>query len=611
MQLFYTVRAGDSLFLIARRWELPIQSLIAANNLTPPYTIFVGQQLSVPPGVDRVRVEPGDSVYRISQSFGVPASVIIEANRLQPPYVIYPGQLLKVPPGVPYYVVQPGDTLFEIAHRYNVISGGQAAPELIQRLNRLPTVSITPGMRLAIPYAPPGDGGLIAYTTDAAGEFDIWLYNPRNGAVIRLTYGLADTFSVPVWSPDSRTIAFIGRNRIIFVIDVNTGAVASIDQVGELPPPGLDWSADNRTLAYVKQDAIVLYDIVAHRSRTIPQPGVSEVQWFPIGDELLFEAPDESGTSQLFRIRTDGTGKRQITRNTGGLLHNIRISPDGYFALYTTPGVSISIIHTVEIDTGNDFEVPGGPLAKNYFPAWSPDSTRIAYSATAFEDRGYFSLIRIAGSRGENDSTWAISDCFATPVDWSPDAKKVVYLSGCNGGGFASEIWLFDTSHPVPIRLLAGGRITAVQWSPQPIAGLPKKTYTNPVYKVSFEYPAHWRRVTDERYEGPDGFFQISAISAGSDIQEVCRNEAFHPLRPYGSQPRISPAVIRGQEACYIFPSPDQPAEMRGQAALIVRYPRPVVIEGQTYNYFILWADQMHINEISATLTFLNTKNFP
>jgi TolB protein len=65
MQLFYTVRHSDTLSQISRRWELPVESLIAANNLSPPYTIFVSQQLSVPPGVDVYRVRLGDSVYKL------------------------------------------------------------------------------------------------------------------------------------------------------------------------------------------------------------------------------------------------------------------------------------------------------------------------------------------------------------------------------------------------------------------------------------------------------------------------------------------------------------------------------------------------------------------
>jgi TolB protein len=153
MQLFYTVRPGDNLYQIAKRWELPLDTLIAANNIGPPYTIYVGQQLSVPPGVDVIRVKQGDSVYKIAQLFGIQPAIIIEANQLQPPYQIQVGQLLKVPPGTPYYVVQPGDTLFQIARRFNVITGEQNNYELIRQINQLPTNNLSPGMKLIIPYA--------------------------------------------------------------------------------------------------------------------------------------------------------------------------------------------------------------------------------------------------------------------------------------------------------------------------------------------------------------------------------------------------------------------------------------------------------------------------
>ena len=86
MQIFYTVRQGDSLYGIAKRWEL-FQSIpsIAANNIAPPYAIQIGQQLSVPPGVDVVRVMPGDTIYKIAQFYRIPLTVIIQANKLTPP----------------------------------------------------------------------------------------------------------------------------------------------------------------------------------------------------------------------------------------------------------------------------------------------------------------------------------------------------------------------------------------------------------------------------------------------------------------------------------------------------------------------------------------------
>jgi TolB protein len=603
MQLFYTVRPGDTLYQIARRWELPLETLIAANNLTSPNSIFVGQQLSVPPGVDVIRVKPGDTVNQISQNFGVPASVIIQANELQPPYVIQAGQLLKVPPGFPYYVVQPGDTLFQIANRFNVITGSQSNFELIMKVNNLSSTVISPGMKLIIPYAPPGDRGVIAYTSNRNGSYDIWIYNPSNGVNQQITNGLAESYSSPFWSPDSTKIAFVGKNGILHILNLVDNSIAQIDQFADGLGVFLDWSPNSQEIVYTKPNGLVIYNVITHSARILNAPGATDAQWFPSGTDLLFQQANTKGVSQLFRIKTNGTGKVQITRNTGGRLNNVRLSPDGTYALYTTPGASISIIYSVNLATGNVIEVKGGPLAKNYFPTWSPDSQSFAFSATAFENLGYFSQIRTAGRQGMNEVTRAISNCFATPVSWSPDSRKIAYLSGCKQQGSSSEIWLVDLTHPVPIQLVEGGSITALEWSPLPVTSL-KKTYSNSVYKVRFQYPSHWQRVNDERYEGEDGFFQISAIASDQSIEVVCQNEAFHQLNPYGTKPRIQHTRIGSQPACLIFPSQDQPVEMNNQAALIVRYPTPVVIEGTEYQYFILWADQNHIIEMSTSLTF-------
>ena len=603
MQVFYIVRSGDTLYQIARRWNLPVESLIAANNLAIPFTIFIGQQLSVPPGVDAYRVKPGDTVFNIAQLYRVPPSVIIESNGLFPPYIIQVGQLLQVPPGNPYYIVQPRDTLFQIANRFNVTTSGRSNPELIRVVNQLPTNTIYPGQRLIIPYAPPGDQGYIAYTSNVGGNYDIWLYNPTNGENVQLTTSLGEDFSIPFWSPDSSRIAFVGNNAIIYVIQLTDRTITRIDQVSQGLGVYLGWSPNSQVLAYSKMDAIILYNVSTHQFQSISQSGATDVQWLPSGTELLFQAPDESGISQLYRIRTDGTNKQQITQNTGSRYNDVRLSPDGAHVLFTTPGASISIIYTLDLSTGNSFEVKGGPLAKNYFPEWSPDSSTIAFSATAFEDVGYFSQIRTTGRRGENELTRAISNCFATPVTWSPDGRKIAYLSGCHNG-IASEMWLIDTVHPVPIRLIEGAFITSLKWSPMPISPA-NKTFSSPIYNVQFQYPSHWDRVTDERYEGTDGFFQLSAISTEESIDVVCHNEAFHQLMPYGSAPRIIKTQIQQQEACFILPSQDQPQEMTGQAALIARYPQPIQIGGNTYHYVILWVDQEHLNEISATVVFL------
>jgi len=327
--------------------------------------------------------------------------------------------------------------------------------------------------------------GWIAYTSNQGGTFDIWLYRLQDGLTFQLTQGLGAEYSVPYWSPDSSRIAFIGAGNVVYLLDSFTLAVARIDQIE--PYTLLDWSPDSRFLAYVKNGRIVIYDVFSHRSYTIPEAEASDVQWFPSGTELLFAAPDSSGITQLFRIQTDGTNRRQITQNTNGPLHDVRLSPDGTFALYTYPGVSISIISTVDLATGTIYTLKGRPLAKNYFPVWSPDSRSIAYSATSYEEPNYYSLIQMDSRTGQNQKTFAASDCYSTPVDWSPDGSKIAYLSGCTGVEGASQLWIVHINKPTWANVIHGGRITALQWSPR-VRRITDNIYTSFVYRISFPY---------------------------------------------------------------------------------------------------------------------------
>ncbi|MDF2653319.1 MAG: hypothetical protein K0Q73_9124 [Paenibacillus sp.] len=262
----------------------------------------------------------------------------------------------------------------------------------------------------------PYDTGWIAYTSEQGGTFDIWLYRPADTLNYRLTQGLGEEFSIPYWSSDSRKIAFLGKGNIIYVLDRTTGSTAQIDQIE--PYTLLDWSPDSRFLTYVKNGEIVIYDTITHSNRTILQQGARDVQWFPMGRELLFSALDSAGFSQLYRINADGTDKRQLTQNTEGLHNNVRLSPDGRFVLFTSPGASISIIYTIDLATGGTNTLEGGPLAKNYFPEWSPDSSMISYSATVFTQNRYYSLIQTDSRTGRLKRSWAVSDCFSTPVSW-------------------------------------------------------------------------------------------------------------------------------------------------------------------------------------------------
>ena len=218
MQQFYTVRSGDTLSNIASRWNIPLRSLIAANNLAAPYTIFPGQQLSLPPGVTTYVVRQGDSVYTISQRYGIPLSRVLDANGIEEPFIIHPGMVLIIPVGVIYYEVRSGDTLYRIAERYNVTVNGQPRPDLIIAENPGLTPAITPGMRLLIPFPPAGGPGWVAAVmTDGFGSF-IELYEAATGQRNVIVVNEAGAMS-KVSGHRSAQACFVSESGIISVID--------------------------------------------------------------------------------------------------------------------------------------------------------------------------------------------------------------------------------------------------------------------------------------------------------------------------------------------------------------------------------------------------------
>lgn len=92
----HTVSKGDTVYGLSRRYGVPVRSVIAANNLHPPYTIHVGQRIRVPEPSAHV-VAKGDTVYAISRRYGVDLARLTRANGLGPPYTIHVGQRIRIP----------------------------------------------------------------------------------------------------------------------------------------------------------------------------------------------------------------------------------------------------------------------------------------------------------------------------------------------------------------------------------------------------------------------------------------------------------------------------------------------------------------------------------
>jgi len=154
----YIVQAGDSLYSIAQRFNTTVNQLIVLNNLATT-SIQIGQQLIIrqltsppsPPPEQYYIVQSGDTLYKIAQQFNVLVDDIIQANQLTTT-VLSIGQSLLIPtlPSTPpnnlEYIVQSGDSLWNIAKKFNVTIDD------IKRLNNLNSNLIQLGQILIIPF---------------------------------------------------------------------------------------------------------------------------------------------------------------------------------------------------------------------------------------------------------------------------------------------------------------------------------------------------------------------------------------------------------------------------------------------------------------------------
>ena len=93
-QRSHTVRPGQSLARIARRYSVSVWDLALANRMRPEQTLRPGDVLTIPPqGVTYVR--PGETLFRISRRYGIEVDKLKKMNKL-PDDIIEVGQKLIV-----------------------------------------------------------------------------------------------------------------------------------------------------------------------------------------------------------------------------------------------------------------------------------------------------------------------------------------------------------------------------------------------------------------------------------------------------------------------------------------------------------------------------------
>lgn len=284
---YYTVQKGDSLWSIAKKFNVGVEELKETNNLTSN-TINIGQSLKIPGFVPPMQstttyvVQKGDSLWSIATAYDISINDLMEANNLTSSSLSI-GQVLNIPapsttppstpigpieiePGSNTYTVVYGDTLWSIANRFGV------GVNELRNLNDLTTDTLSLGQVLIIPVKEPEAPSGETYTVIKGDNL----------------YSIANRFGVTV---DQLKVA----NNL-------TSNVLSIGQVLTIPALGSAQPSETTTYTVARGDS--LYAIASRYGTTTQElMRLNDLSstLLTIGQTLIIPATAPTGRTYVVR----------------------------------------------------------------------------------------------------------------------------------------------------------------------------------------------------------------------------------------------------------------------------------------------------------------------
>ena len=323
------------------------------------------------------------------------------------------------------------------------------------------------------------DGKWVAFTSNRSGNNDVYLVPSAGGEPRQLTYYSGDDQAL-YWTPDGKSI-IISSNRgpnaygsplyqlpidgsVPVPLGMGTARLGMMKQDGTqiaynraLPSTGI-WrksfrgnSAPGITVMDIKTGEIA--DITNTDMRNY-RTHVNDVYPMWAADGMIYFASERDGTYNIWKITPKGANAQQVTHFKEGGVFNPSISPDGKKIIFQND----FDLYTLDLPNGNPKKI-SIPLAfdpkESDVEVLTSDSRADGFGPSpngeyvAVEFHGNVEIVPSEQGIGEKTPV-AISSWRETSAKYSPDGKKIAYISDESGD---QEVWIYELASGVRQRL--------------------------------------------------------------------------------------------------------------------------------------------------------------
>jgi TolB protein len=214
----------------------------------------------------------------------------------------------------------------------------------------------------------------LAFTSFMRGYPYLYRIFPFERRPVQLLAGFLGINSSPAWSPDGSSVALTlskDGNPEIYVLAVATGAVRRLTT-----HPGIDteptWSPTGREIAFVSdragQPQIHVMDAEGANVRRLTQTGFNtQPRWSPKGDAIVFTS--RHGSHDLWAVNPDGSNLRRLT--SGGDNQSASWAPNGHHLVFQSSRQGGVQLFTMLADGSEQQPLPRA-AGEATSPSWSP-----------------------------------------------------------------------------------------------------------------------------------------------------------------------------------------------------------------------------------------------